>query len=63
MKDTRIVGAVDEEGNPKQPVYALGKVINRGEDLPNGLNHADYIIGEGHYDILRQVQYCIFCPN
>ena len=53
MKSTRVMDAVDAEDQPKKPTYALGKVVNRQSNMANGLNHADYVNGDGFYDILR----------
>ena len=53
MEPNRLMGAVDSEDRPKKPVYVLGKVIKRGKNLDNGLNHADYVCSNGCYDLLR----------
>ena len=53
MKPTRVFNAVDEDNNPKQPGYALGEVISKCLDMKSGQNHADYVYGDGYYDILR----------
>jgi len=55
MEPKKKLGAIDEDGQPKEPVYELGPVLagGRGKDLPSKRNHADYISGNGHYDIVR----------
>ena len=50
------LGALDENGQPKEAVISIGKVEARGENLPSGKNHADYINGKGHYDVVRYVK-------
>ena len=55
MEPFRVLGAIDEEGQPKKPVYAFGKVKKRGSKIENsgGRNHADYVDETGMYDIVR----------
>ena len=55
MEPKKVLSAIDENGQPKEPVYELGPVLadGRGKDLPSKRNHADYISGNGHYDIVR----------
>jgi len=51
MTAKRCLGFTDEEGNPKDPVYAIGEVITAGKNLPSKCNHSQYINKSGHYDI------------
>ena len=51
MTAKRCLGFTDEEGNPKDPVYAIGEVITAGKNLPSKHNHSQYIEKSGHYDI------------
>ena len=43
MKSTRVLGAIDEEGQPRDPIYAIGAVVEKGVNLPSGRNHAEYV--------------------
>ena len=36
-------------------MYEFGKVLQRGKNLPNGTNLADYVDDFGHFDALRYV--------
>ena len=57
MKAHQTLGVVDERGQPKEPVYELGPVLERGDDFyvcgDTRLNHADYIDKKGYFDILQ----------
>ena len=53
MESTRVMNAVDTEAQPKKPTYALGKVVKRKSNMANRLNHADYVDGDGFYDLQR----------
>ena len=57
MKAQRTLGAVDECGQPKKPVYELGPVLEKGDDFyvcgSTRLNHADYMDGKGYFDICQ----------
>lgn len=57
MKGVRRLGVVDARGQPKEPEYELGPVIERGDDFhvcgPNKLNHADFILPCGYFDICQ----------
>ncbi len=54
MKANKVLGALDEEGQPCQSVFALGPVLERGCNLPDerglpvGRNLADFIDKTGH---------------
>ena len=41
-------GAIDENGRPKEPVYAFGPIMERGMNLLSGRNHADYVDNDGY---------------
>ena len=61
MEATKLLGAIDADGNPREPVYAFGAVIERGSELPcEDFNHADYVDSTGYYNI---VQYLINVRN
>ena len=54
MKPLTILGWIDENGDPKEPVYEIGPVVMKGKNLDRaGRNHADYIDKNGDYDIVR----------
>ena len=55
MEATKVIGGVNSDGQPRMPVYEIGKVLRRGKDLPNGTNLADYVDDFGHFDALRYV--------
>jgi len=57
MKPTKSLGSYDQDGNPlADPVLVIGEVISKGEDLPSGKNHADYIDKKGYYDVVKCLQ-------
>ena len=37
---------------PRTPIIALSKVLERGNNLSSGMNHADYVSDNGNYDIV-----------
>ena len=45
MKPMKVLGAIDGNGNPKEPIYGLGPVASggRGKNLPSKKNLADYV--------------------
>lgn len=53
MNKQRVLGSIDKEGNPQDPIYTIGGVIDPGQKLPSKKNHADYIDGAGHYNIVQ----------
>ena len=57
MKAHRTLGVVDENGQPKEPMYELGPVLERRDGFyvcgDTRLNHADYIDQKGYFDILQ----------
>ena len=55
MKPLIVLGAIDVGGQPKDPVYAFGPVIEKGENLPGGENLADYVDHKGHFDLVKYV--------
>ena len=48
----KVLGAHDENGQPKKPVLCIGEVTVRGSDLESGKNLADYVDTEGYFDIV-----------
>ena len=55
MKPLVVLGAIGEGGQPREPIYAFGPVIEKRENLPGGRNLADYIDHKGHFAIVRYV--------
>ena len=53
MKPKIILGAIDQIGNPRTPIIALGPITKRGKDFPPDMNHADYVDKKGSYDIVK----------
>jgi len=55
MEPKKVLGAIDNNGHPKAPVYGLVPVVSggRGKDLPSKRNHADYVESNGNYDIVK----------
>ena len=54
MEPMKILGWIDENGDPKEPVYEIGPVVMKGKNLDHkGRNHADYVDKTGDYDIVR----------
>ena len=51
-----MIGAIDDEGQLKEPVYAIGKVTHRGANVMHGKNHADYVDFRIFYNIVRYLQ-------
>ena len=47
-----MLGFNDNDGNPQDPIYAIGEVITPEINLPTKMNHAQYIDKSGDYDIL-----------
>ncbi|KAL7526373.1 hypothetical protein ACHAXR_001456, partial [Thalassiosira sp. AJA248-18] len=56
MKPNWTLGTVTEEGDPKDPIYSIGAVIKKGNNLPSGHNHAEYIDKSGHYDLVKYIE-------
>ena len=53
MSNKKSLGAWETNGVPRNsPILSLGKVQERGNNLPSGQNHADYIDDNGNYDIV-----------
>ncbi|KAL7474012.1 hypothetical protein ACHAW6_000012 [Cyclotella cf. meneghiniana] len=53
MKPIKILGAIDDVGDPRGPVYEIGPVIKPGKNINNrSRNHADYVNENGGYDIV-----------
>mmetsp|Transcript_8948 Transcript_8948/g.16583 ORF Transcript_8948/g.16583 Transcript_8948/m.16583 type:complete len:100 (+) Transcript_8948:2-301(+) len=55
MEPKKVLGDIDGDGHPKEPVYELGLVLagGSGKDLPSKKNLADYISGNGRFDIVK----------
>ena len=57
MKALQTLGGVDERGQPKEPVYELGLVLEKGDDFyvcgNTRLNHADYMDRKGYFDMCQ----------
>ena len=57
MKAVRTLGVVDSRGQPKEPEYELGPVIERGDDFYvsgcTKINHADFIRPCGYLDLCQ----------
>ncbi|KAL7474787.1 hypothetical protein ACHAW6_000739 [Cyclotella cf. meneghiniana] len=52
MKPIKVLGAIDDVGDPRETVYEIGLVIKLGKNLNNrSRNHADYVDERG-YDIV-----------
>ncbi len=53
MKPIKVLGAIDDVGDPREPVYEIGPVIKPDKNLYNcSRNHADYVNEKGGYDIV-----------
>ena len=53
MKALKVLGSIDDVGDPKEPVYEIGPVKSRGKNLDKRQkNHADYMDEKGGYDIV-----------
>ena len=50
MEPKKVLGAIDNNGHPKAPVYGLGPVVSggRGKNLLSKRNHVDYVKGNGN---------------
>ncbi len=45
MKPIKVLGAIDDVGGQREPVYEIGPVIKPGKNLNNrSRNHADYVM-------------------
>ena len=56
MNPLKVLGAIDDEGQLKEPVYAIGTVTQRGSNVMHGKNHADYFDFQGLYNVVRYLQ-------
>ena len=43
MKPLKVLDAIDDEGQMKEPVYVIGTVTKRGDKVMHRKNHADYV--------------------
>ncbi len=57
MKLLVVLGDIDEGGQPKEPSYAFGPVIEKGYNLSGGGNLADKIEHKGHFALARYDTY------
>ena len=58
LKPTKTLGSFHEDGNPRDlPILAIGEVIKKGDNLPSGKNHANYIDKKGTYDIVGYMEH------
>lgn len=56
MKALKVLGSIDDVGDPKEPVYEIGPVKSRGKNLDKRQkNHADYMDEKGGYDMILLV--------
>ena len=56
MKPVKVLGAIDDVGDPREPVYEIGPVIKPGKNLNNrSRNHADNVDEKSGYDIVQYV--------
>ncbi|KAL7529589.1 hypothetical protein ACHAXR_005811, partial [Thalassiosira sp. AJA248-18] len=52
----KTLGAYDDDGNLRDtPCCAIGKVTQRGMNLPSKFNLADYVNEKGHFDLITYV--------
>ena len=56
MKPLKVLGAIDYEGNLKEPVYKIGPLTQRGANMMHGNNHANYVECQVLYNIVRYLQ-------
>ena len=43
MKPLKVLVSIYDEGQLKEPVYAIGPVIHSGDNDMHGKNHANYV--------------------
>ena len=43
MKPLKVLVSIYDEGELKEPVYAIGTVIHSGDNVMHGNNHANYV--------------------
>ena len=53
VEPKKVLGAIGDDGQYKEPILSLGPVLKRGKNLPSGKNHADYVDGKGYYNIVQ----------
>ena len=55
MSPLKVLGDLDINNQLQEPVYAMGPVKVKGENLPGKgkHNHADYVDRKGYYDIVK----------
>ncbi|KAL7523197.1 hypothetical protein ACHAXR_000064, partial [Thalassiosira sp. AJA248-18] len=56
MEATKTLGTYDDDRQPRAtPIYAIGKVTKKGENLPSRFNLADYVDGKGRFNIVGYI--------
>ena len=43
MKPLKVLGEIDDEGQPKESMYAIGTVTQRGSNVMHGKNHSNTV--------------------
>ena len=56
MNPLKVIGAIYEEGNPKEDMYAIVPVTQIGDNVMHGNNHSDYVDFRGFYNIIRYMK-------
>ena len=56
MKPLRVLGAIDDGGQLKEPEYVIGPVTYRGANVMHGNNHPNYVDCRGFCNIARYLQ-------
>ena len=51
-----MLGAIDDEGQTKKPLYEIGPVEQRGANVMHVNNHVNYVEFQWFYNILRYLQ-------
>ena len=58
LKPTKTLGSFHEDGNHRDlHILAIGEVIKKGDNLPSGKNHSNYIDKKGTYDIVGYMEH------
>ena len=56
MNPLKVLGAIDDKGQLKEPVCEIGPVTHRGANVMHGNNHTDYVDWWVFYNIVRYLQ-------
>ena len=51
-----MLGEIDDEGQLKETMYAIGPVTYMGDNTIHGNNHANYVDCKGFYNIVRYLK-------